>query len=157
MSQQTPETRRVDHTALRFGMVLTITILLIGFLLDSPLLVAFVAVAQLLGAANSPYAPYRLIYQKLIIPNGILKADVITDNPEPHRFALLVGGIFNLVAFVAHIGGATGFAWLLVWVVIALANLNFWLRICVGCLLYYQLNRLGVRGFTSTPIEKGNA
>jgi hypothetical protein len=37
--------------------------------------------------------------------------------------------------------------WSLVWVVIALANLNFWVNFCLGCWVYYQLNRLGVPGF----------
>ncbi|MBK9747971.1 MAG: DUF4395 family protein [Chloroflexi bacterium] len=41
---------------------------------------------------------------------------------------------------------------MLVWIVIVLANLNFWLNFCVGCLMYYQLNRFGVPGFKYAPI-----
>ena len=35
----------------------------------------------------------------------------------------------------------------LVGIVVVLANLNFWLNFCLGCWMYYRLNRLGVPGF----------
>jgi hypothetical protein len=40
----------------------------------------------------------------------------------------------------------------LVGIVLVLANLNFWLNFCAGCWMYYQLNRLGIKGFTRSPI-----
>ena len=76
------------------------------------------------------------------------------DNLEPHRFAFGIGAVFNFTATLALLTGAAGFGWVLVWVVIALANLNFWANICVGCLMYYQLNRLGVPGFTRAPVSR---
>ncbi len=147
--------RKVDHTGLKTGQALTILLLLVGFVLDSWLIVALVAAAQLLGAANSPYAPYRLIYQRVVKPSGMVKPHVIDDNPEPHRFAMLVGGVFNAIAaLLLLIGGAPVLAWVLVWVVIALANLNFWINFCLGCWMYYQFNRLGVPGFTQAPLAE---
>jgi len=150
--------RKVDHTGLKTGQALTIVLLLIAFIIGAPpvstVLVAFVAIAQLMGAAESPVAPYRLIYQKLVKPSGMVKPNVITDNPEPHRFAMLLGGIFNTLATIALLTSAPGAAWVLVWIVIILANLNFWLNFCVGCLVYYQLNRLGVPGFVYAPVKK---
>jgi len=50
--------------------------------------------------------------------------------------------------------GATAPAWALVWIVIALANLNFWINFCAGCWMYYQLNRLGVPGFVHAPVTE---
>jgi hypothetical protein len=41
-----------------------------------------------------------------------------------------------------------------VWILIALANLNFWVNLCVGCMMYYQLNKLGVPGFTRRPVTE---
>jgi hypothetical protein len=155
MTQHTSDTRRVDHTGLKVGMALTIALLLAGFVFNNPILVAFVAAAQLFAAFDSPYAPYRLIYKRLILPTGFLQPNVIVDNPEPHRFALLLGGIFNTLSVITYLSGAQTVAWVLAWIVIALANLNFWLEICVGCLMYYQLNRLGVPGFKVSPIEGG--
>ena len=147
-------TPHVDHTGLKVGQALTILLLLAAFVLNSWVLIAIVAIAQFLGALDAPFAPYRLAYTKLVKPSGIVKPNVIEDNPEPHRFAMLVGAVFNGVATVALLAGAPALAWALVWVVIALANLNFWLNICVGCLMYYQFNRFGVPGFTRAPIAK---
>jgi hypothetical protein len=37
--------------------------------------------------------------------------------------------------------------------VIALASLNLFAGICVGCLMYYWFNRLGLPGFKYTRVE----
>lgn len=148
------ENRRIDHTGLKVGQAVTIVLLLLAFVFNSWILVAAVAVAQLLGALDVPFAPYRLLYTRLLKPSGLLKPDVIDDNPEPHRFAMLVGALFNGVATVALLLGASALAWLLVWVVIALANLNFWLNFCAGCWMYYQFNRLGLPGFNRSPVSR---
>jgi hypothetical protein len=144
--------RKVDHTGLKTGQAATILLLILAFILNSPLLVAFVALAQLLGALDVPYAPYRLLYQKVVKPSGLAKPHVVEDNSEPHRFAMLVGAVFNGAATLALLGGAPALAWVLVAIVVALANLNFWLNFCAGCWMYYQFHRLGVPGFTHAPI-----
>jgi hypothetical protein len=146
--------RRIDQTGLKVGQALTIILLLLAFVLNSWVLVAFVAIAQLLGGLDAPLAPYRLVYLYLIKPSGLAKPNVIVDNPEPHRFAMLVGALFNTAATIALLVGAPTVGWLLAWVVIALANLNFWLNFCVGCWMYYQLNRLGLPGFDRSPLLK---
>jgi hypothetical protein len=117
-------------------------------------LVAFVALAQLLGAAGVPFAPYSLLYKHVVRPSGVVKPHVIPDNPEPHRFAMLVGGIFNSVATIALLANAPAIAWVLVGIVVVLANLNFWLNFCMGCWMYYLLNRLGVPGFNHAPLKE---
>jgi hypothetical protein len=154
MMTTTQTTPRIDQTGLKVGQALTIILLLLGFVLNSWMLVAVVAIAQFLGALDAPFAPYRLIYQNIVKPSSIVKSNVIADNPEPHRFAMLVGAVFNGVATIALLTGATTLAWALVWIVIALANLNFWLNFCVGCWMYYQFNRFGVPGFTRAPLAK---
>lgn len=150
--------RKVDQTGLKTGQALTIILLLAAFVLNVPLLVLIVAVAQLLGAVNAPFAPYKLFYQAVVKPSGLAKPNVLPDNPEPHRFAMLVGALFNGVASILLFGlpttaAAVTVAWALVWIVIALANLNFWLNFCAGCWMYYQFNRIGVPGFTQAPIH----
>ena len=146
--------RRLDETGLKTAAGLTIVLLLLAFVLNSWILVALVAAAQLLGGVGAPFAPYRLIYTYIVRPSGIVKPKIVVDNPEPHRFALLVGGLCNAAATLALLVGASTLGWALVWVVIALANLNFWLNFCVGCLMYYQLNRLGLPGFDRSPLVK---
>lgn len=146
------ETRLLDQNAGRAGQALTIILLVLGFVLDLWPLVLVVGMAQLLGALALPFAPYRLIYKHAVLPSGLVKPNLQPDNPEPHRFALLVGAVFNFAATILLLAGTPGVAWVLVWIVIALANLNFWLNFCLGCWVYYQFNRLGVPGFTHSPI-----
>lgn len=141
----------VDHTGLKTGIGTTIVLLLLAFIFDSWVLVAFVGIAQLLGALAVPFAPYKLFYQYVV--RNFVKPNVIRDNPEPHRFSMLVGAIFNGAGTLALLAGADLLGWALVWVVIALANLNFWLNFCLGCWMYYQFNRLGIPGFTVAPVE----
>jgi hypothetical protein len=148
-----PTTRLFDRTANKTGQALTIILLIAAFVLDAPLLVAFVALAQLLGALDSPFAPYRLFYRYVLRRTGLVKPDIVPDNPEPHRFAMLVGSLFNGVGTLAILAGVPVIGWVLVGIVVALANLNFWLNFCLGCWMYYQFNRLGLPGFTHAPIR----
>jgi hypothetical protein len=141
--------RKVDQNGLKTGQAATILLLILAFVLNAPWLVALVALAQLLSALDLPIAPYRLLYQNVVKPSGLLKPHIIPDNPEPHRFALLVGALFNGAATVALLAGAPLIGWVLVGIVVVLANLNFWLNFCAGCWMYYQFNRLGVPGFTA--------
>jgi hypothetical protein len=50
----------IDHTGLKTGTALTLMLLIVAFVLDSWLLVALVALCQLCGALQLPFAPYRL-------------------------------------------------------------------------------------------------
>lgn len=150
----THPTRVVDQSALKVAQALTILLLIAAYVLNLPWLVAIVAVAQLLGALNLPFAPYRLIYHSLVKPTGWVKANPLLDNPEPHRFALLVGSLFTGAGTLLLMSNVGVVGWLLVGIVVVLANLNFWLNFCAGCWMYYQLHRLGVPGFTQAPLAK---
>jgi hypothetical protein len=142
--------RKLDQNALKTGQALTILLLVAGYVFNSWLLVAFVGLCQLLGTLNHPFAPFRLAYEYVVKPSGLVKPRIEADNPEPHRFSMLIGTIFNWTATIALWLNAATFAWILVAIVIILANVNFWLNFCVGCWFYYRLNRLGVRGFTAS-------
>lgn len=146
--------RKVDQNGLKLGQALTIILLILAFVLGTNAwpLVAFVAIAQLLGGLGLPYAPYKLLYQHIF--KRWIQANLITDNPEPHLFSMLIGAIFNGAATIALLLNYSLLAWVLVWIVIALANLNFWLNFCLGCWMYYQFNRMGLPYFTVSPIKE---
>jgi hypothetical protein len=142
----------VDHAALRVNQAFIIFLLVLAFIIDSWLLVALVALVMLVGSAVPRAALFKLIYSRLLQPAGLVKPDVIADNPEPHRFAQGFGGVVLALALIALLLGPTGLGWSLVWLVIALAALNLFLGFCAGCFLYYQLNRLNVPGFDRRPV-----
>jgi len=145
--------RKVDHNGLKTGQALTIILLLLGFIFDSWIFVAFVALAQLLGGFGLSFAPYRVIYQQIFKRFGLVQPHVIDDNPEPHRFSMLIGTLVNSTATVALLSGFSTVGWVLVWIVVALASLNVFLNFCLGCWFYYQLNRFGLPGFNQAPIQ----
>ena len=146
--------RKVDHSALRTNQVFIIGLLLIAFILDAKWLVAFVAFVMLLGTFVPKLSLFKAAYTYVLKPRGIVKPDVKDDNPEPHLFAQGVGGTFLAVATIAFVLGASFVGWVLTWIVIGLAALNLFAGICVGCLMYYWFNCLGVPGFKVARIRE---
>lgn len=140
----------VDHAALKTNQALIITLTILAFVLDSVWLVVLVAVAMLLGTILGRPG-FGFLYRYLLKPAGIAKADVLPDNPEPHRFAQGLGGLFMAASSLSLLAGAAVFGWALAWLVVALAALNLFGGFCVGCAIYYWLSRLGTPGFSKNP------
>ncbi len=144
--------RKVDHGAIRANQISTITLLALAFVLDLPWLAALVAAVLLISAAIPAWGLFTALYRRLLRPAGLIRPHVIVDNPEPHRFAQLVGGTCVTLAVVLLVAGFE-IGWALVGLVIVLAGLNLFAGWCAGCMLYYWLHRLGVPGFDRGPIE----
>lgn len=151
MSSQ--QVRKVDHTALKVNQAFIIGLVVLAFVLDTVWLVAFVAVVMLLGTAVPSLSLFKRVYQHILKPTGIVSPDVIQDNPEPHRFSQGLGGLFLTGATIALLAGLPVIGWVLAWVVVVLAAINLFLGFCVGCFMYYQLNKLGIPGFKVSPIR----
>lgn len=148
--------RKVDQSALKVNQAFIITLLVLAFVLDAAWLVVFVAAVMLLGTAVPALSLFKRVYQHILRPSGLVKPNVIIDNPEPHRFAQGFGGVVLLGALAALYGGAATLGWALVALVVVLAALNLFLGFCAGCFVYYQLHKLGVPGFARGPIEQGS-
>jgi hypothetical protein len=138
-----------DRSALKVGQVLLIGGLLIAWvvaLVQPAAAAAFPLFAlMLLGGALSPATSLpRWLYIRFLKPRGLVRPRVRTEDPAPHRFAQLVGGTFLVAASAAALLGHLTVAWTLGWIVIALAFLNFAVDICVGCIVYAQLVRVGL-------------
>jgi MFS family permease len=144
------ELQKVDHSALRTNQAFIIALLVIAFLINAPWLVALVALVMLLGTAYKRPG-FGLIYIRLLKPANLVRPDVLNDNPEPHRFAQGFGGVVLLVALAGFLLGSPVLGWALSWLVVALAALNLFAGFCVGCAVYYWLNRLNIPGFVKTP------
>lgn len=146
--------RRVDHSALRVNQSFIIGLLLLSFVLDLWPLAALVGAVMLIGTAWPPAALFQRVYRHVLQPAGWVKPDVVLDNPEPHRFAQGFGGVVVALAVSALVSGAPVVGWALVWLVIGLAALNLLVGFCAGCFVYYQLNRLGLPGFSAAPVDR---
>lgn len=139
--------RRADYSALKVNQSFIAGLLVLAFVLNVWPLVAGVGLVMLVGTAFPSLALFQLIYRHILRPSGWVKAHVIEDNPEPHRFAQGFGGTVLAIATVAFLLGAPLVGWVLGWLVAILAAVNLFLGFCAGCFVYYQLNRLGLGGF----------
>jgi len=141
--------RPVDHAALRANQAAIIGSLAGSYIAGAPWVVALVALLMLLGAARARPG-FGWLYLALRRGN-LLRPDVVLDNPEPHRFAQLLGGFFLGMASVAFLLGLTAIGWGLAGLVALLAGINLFAGICLGCAIYYWLARLHLPGFSKSP------
>lgn len=146
----------VDHGALRSNQLVIIALSLFAFMADLPYLALAVA-AVMAGGTLSGKPGFLPLYVRVLRPLGLAKADLLPDNPGPHRFAQGFGSLVMLSGAVALVSGAQLAGWALVWLVVILAALNVFAGFCAGCFLYYQLGRLGVPGFSPKPAGTGQA
>ncbi|MFN2568690.1 MAG: DUF4395 domain-containing protein, partial [Candidatus Dormibacteria bacterium] len=137
-----------DRSVLRVNQVILMSGLLIGYLLSlrwpaAAAVLPLLAVMMLAGAASPGASLPRLLYARILKPRGWVRPRVVLEDPAPHRFAQLLGGVVLAVASVIALTGPAVAAWTLGWLVLALAFLNFAFDVCVGCMIHAQLVRAG--------------
>ena len=141
--------QNVDHAALRTNQAIIIGLSILAYILDAAWQAGVVALVMLLGTLFQ--APgFGFVYRGMLKPLGWVKPDVLADNPEPHRFAQGFGAVVQGLGYGLLLGGSAA-GWALVWLVVALAALNLFGGFCVGCAMYYWLQRLKVPGFVKAP------
>jgi hypothetical protein len=141
----------IDHAAIKVNQIFVIGLTLLAFILNQPMVTALVAVIMLTGSLLLKRPGFAFVYTAGLKPAGVVKPDVIEDNPEPHLFAQGFGGVVLAGSALAVFLGAAGLGWALAWLVIGLASLNLFAGFCAGCAVYYWLNRLRIPGFVKTP------
>jgi len=138
----------VDHSALKVnqtGIIATVLVAFIGSAVFRPLLVLIplLAIALLLGTFTPQLALFKQLYFKVLKPRGVVKPRPVQDRPEPHNFAQGLGGVFLAVASIFLIPlPVVGLALSLLVAVLAFVNLAF--GYCVGCQIFFQLERRGL-------------
>lgn len=135
----------IDHSALKFNQIAIITLLVLAFLFDQGWLVALVAAVMLVGTWWPKAGLFKLFYQYVLKPQGIMQPQMVADEQSPHLFAQGLGGIMLAGSGGALGGGLVGLGWLLVGIVVVLASVNLFLNFCLGCYFYYQFARRGLR------------
>lgn len=138
--------RTVDQAAIKTGQILAIATLTGAFVLDRWEPVAVLAGIFLVTAVLFEWGPFSLVYRLFLKPLGLVEPDLRADNAQPHRFGQAVGAVSAALAAAALYFNYTILGWILVWVLIALTGISF-MGWCIGCFIYYQLNRLGLGGF----------
>ncbi len=142
--------KRVDHAAIKVNQLTIIFLCILAFVFNMPWVVALVALVMLVGVLRK--APgFDFVYRYAALPLGLAKPDILSDHPEPHRFAQLLGGLVLTAGSISFLLGTAAAGWAMVWLVIALAALNAFGGFCVGCALYYWFGRLSIPGFTRQP------
>ena len=138
-----------DRSVLKVNQMILMVVIVVGYLVGlaysgAAWVLPVLAVMMLTAVASPALNLPRQLYIHVLRPSGIVRPRIVQEDPAPHRFAQLVGGAFLVAAGLAAVLGQLTVAWTLGWVVIALASLNLVLDICVGCIVYAQLVRVGL-------------
>jgi hypothetical protein len=142
------EIKQIDPRGPRFGAAITSVLSLASFALSFQLglLAGYPVMIALFGFfAWSVFLPkshpYQFIYQNLVRPR--LKPPTELEDPRPPQFAQKVGFSF---AILGTIGGL--FSPVLIPIAAAFiflaAFLNAFFGLCLGCLMYLGLRRVGI-------------
>lgn len=147
-------TNKVDHAEIKMGQILTILISGMALVLQNQIPLIVLGGIFLLSGTVRSISPFSLLYRWIINPLGIIKSDYRLDNIQPHKFGQLVGVMTIALALVLMHFNFTSAGWGIVILLIMLTAISYagW---CVGCFLYYQLNRFGFGGFFKhAPTDK---
>jgi len=136
---------RVDIHLAKFSQACVVILAGLAFLFNQPIIVLIAAIVMALATLSPAASPFKILYQRVVLPLGLLHPRVVEDDPAPHRFAQGIGAAFLIASsFILFLTQATILGWALDLIVFVLAGINFTLGFCAGCFVYYWLARLGV-------------
>jgi Domain of unknown function (DUF4395) len=131
----------IDPRGPRFGALITTVVLAAVLITGSAWLLAAQALVFSVGAVfGLRYAPYSLLYRRLIRPR--LGPPGELEPEAPPRFAQAVGLVFALAGVAGY---ATGLTWLgmaATAAALAAAFLNGVFGFCLGCEMYVLIRRI---------------
>lgn len=142
MAQTTLILPTVDRSALKVNQGFIVGLTALAFVLEAPGLAAFVTLVMMIGTAAPAAALFQQFYHRVLKPVGVVKPEVLAEDPAPHRFAQGMGGVVLALGIAALFAGLNGLGWALVLLVTALAAVNLVFGFCAGCFVYFQLQRL---------------
>ena len=130
----------IDPRGPRFGAAITVAVLALVLITGSAWLLAAQMLVFAVGAlAGLRYAPYGIVYRRLIRPR--LGPPAQTEAEGPPRFAQGVGMVFALGGVLGYATGATGVGVVLTALALVAAFLNAAFDICLGCQVYLFIQR----------------
>jgi len=131
----------VDPRGPRFGAAITTVVLAAVLITSSGWLVAAQAVVFGIGAfAGLRYAPYGVLYRRLVAPRLSPPAELEAEAPP--RFAQGVGFGFAVVGAIGYLAGITPLGVVATAFALAAAFLNAAFDFCLGCEVHLRLVRV---------------
>ncbi|HVC04058.1 MAG TPA: DUF4395 domain-containing protein [Candidatus Acidoferrales bacterium] len=145
-----------DRSVLKVNQMILMVAIVLGYVIGLAYpgiawILPVLAVMMLAAVASPSLNIPRILYTQVLRPSGIVKPRIVQEDPAPHRFAQLLGGVFLAAASIFVITDLLLVAWVLAWIVAALAFLNFAFNICAGCIMYAQLVRIGLLPLRREP------
>jgi hypothetical protein len=135
--------RVLDDVTVRLVAGEVLLIAVIAAATRQPWLFAVLAVDFILRAGLGPKAsPLALVASRFIRPR-VKAAPRPTPGP-PKRFAATVGAVFSVAIPVTYYLGGHTAAWVLIAIMVVFPFLESVLGICVGCIVFRGLMRVGV-------------
>ncbi len=135
---------KLDKSAIKFNQGSIVVLIAAAYLLNLPLLVAFVMTVMISGTIFPNAGLFKLLYKHIAKPLGIIKPDIVEEDNSPHQFAQGLGGVFLAVSFIALTAKMFVLGWTLALFVLVLAFINLTVNFCAGCFIYFQLYKLGI-------------
>lgn len=130
----------IDPRGARFGAAITTVVLAVVLITGSAWLLAAQVLVFAIGAlAGLRYAPYGLVYRRLIRPR--LGPPARTEPEAPPRFAQGVGMVIAVVGVICYAAGATAAGIVFTALALAAAFLNAAFDVCLGCHMYLFIQR----------------
>ena len=130
----------IDPRGPRFGAAITVAVLAVVLITGSAWLLAAQMLVFATGAlAGLRYAPYGLVYRRLVRPR--LGPPAQREAEGPPRFAQGVGMVFALGGVLGYAAGAAGIGMAFTALALVAAFLNAAFDICLGCQVYLFIQR----------------
>jgi len=130
----------IDPRGPRFGAAITVAVLAVVLITGSAWLLGAQVLVFAIGAlAGLRYAPYGIVYRRLIRPR--LGPPAHTEAEAPPRFAQGVGMVIAAVGVLGYAMGATGVGMVFTGLALVAAFLNAAFDLCLGCQAYLFIQR----------------
>lgn len=146
----------VDARGVRFAAAVTTVVLVIVLATGSGLLLTAQGAVFALGAfAGLRFAPYSLLYRRLVAPRLGPATDL--EGSAPVRFSQGVGLLFAVVGAVGYLAGAPVVGVVATAFALVAALLNAAVGYCLGCRMYSALLPLITRFRTHRTTQGATA
>jgi hypothetical protein len=133
-------TMDIDPRGPRFGAVITTIVLAVVLITSSAWLLGAQLLVFAIGAVfGLRYAPYGIVYRRLIRPR--LGPPARTEAEAPPRFSQAVGMVFAAGGVLGYALGATADGIVFTALALSAAFLNAAFDFCLGCQAYLLIQR----------------